>query len=156
MAPAAQQDLSAEQRLEQLEYALGMGDYAPQPGDSTKDPSELLAGFRRQRRDIEARLAEELGDDERVRLEHQLRVAIAGVMANATSDQPEIELRALQVEREIAQGQIARANKPDDPRFVGDFVSNAERARRTSERLPEIDAAISQAERRYDRVMAAA
>jgi hypothetical protein len=149
-------ELSAEQRLEQLEYMLGAGSYAPQPGDDTKDPIELLAGFRRERREITGRLDEDPPKAERVRLEHRLRLAIAGAHANATFQDPEEQLVALAVERQIAQGQIMLADKADDPRFVGDFVSNSERARQASERLPQIEAEIQRVEAALAAALAAA
>lgn len=143
MAP--EQELSPEQRLEQLEYMLGAGAYAPQQGDATKDPTELLQGFRRERREITERLDENPPAAERIRLEHRLRLAIAGAHANATFQDPEVALDALKVEREVALGHIARADLPDGSILVG-VVSNAEQARRAAERLPQIEDAIISAE----------
>jgi hypothetical protein len=153
---AEAQELSAEQRLEQLEYMLGAGAYAPRPGDDTKDEVELLAGFRRERREITERLDEDPPPAERVRLEHRLRLAIAGIHANATFHDPEPQLRALAVEREVALGHVARADVPDSPLHAGDYISNAELADRAAQQLPLIEAEIRRVEAELAAAMAAA
>jgi hypothetical protein len=135
---------------------LGAGAYAPRPGDDTKDEIELLARFRRERREITQRLDGDPSPAERVRLEHRLRLAIAGIHANATFQDPEEQLRALGVEREIALGHVARAGLPDSPLSSGDFVSNAEQARQAAERLPQIEAEIRRVEAELAAAMAAA